>query len=156
MAKIFNVKSSKQNLFLPILKANRYLSMSGTSKRDSPDINCLGKWNKTHLGRHNNGFSQTNITQEINGNSFEWSSMTLYGFGRRWKMKSESVYWGPFLVWSRVVLQPSKTTFPKLLWLKNFWYYSCLIILTCIFDYLYLYGIIVKQIFTKFVKFYSL
>ena len=40
MAKIFNVKSGKQNLFLPILKANRYLSMSGTSKRDSPDINC--------------------------------------------------------------------------------------------------------------------
>ena len=43
MAKIFNVKSGKQNLFLPILKANRYLSMSGTSKRDSPGINCSGK-----------------------------------------------------------------------------------------------------------------
>ena len=52
-----NVNSAKQNLFLPIFIANTYVYMSGTSKRDSPDTNCVGKWNKTHLGPHNNGFS---------------------------------------------------------------------------------------------------
>ena len=38
-----NVKSAKQNLFLPILKTNTYVYMSGTSKRDSPDTDSVAK-----------------------------------------------------------------------------------------------------------------
>ena len=38
-----NVNSAKQNLCLPIFIANTYVYMSGTSKRDSPDTNCVGK-----------------------------------------------------------------------------------------------------------------